>query len=146
MRICGRFVGKEKLFSVRPREGSKVGPPRTYSGEKDGDKSFEMVVLINGHTASGSELVAACLQDYQRATIIGERSFGKASVQDVIPFRDSGGEIKLTIGRYYPASGRNIDKQATNGNPDEEWGVKPDAGFEVKLTSAELNELEVGLH
>jgi hypothetical protein len=48
----------------------------------------------------------------------------------------------MTIARYYPPSDRNIDKLATKGEPDEEWGVKPDRGFEVKLTREELNDLE----
>ena len=63
-------------------------------------------------------------------------------MQDVISFDETGGEIKLTIARYYPPSGRNIDKLATDGKPDEEWGVKPDRGFEVKLSREEQNDLE----
>jgi len=140
--ICELFVGKEKLVTVRPREGSAAGRPRTYRGEKAGDKSFEVVVLINGHSASASEIVAACLQDHERAVILGERSYGKGSVQDVIGFDDTRGEIKLTIARYYPPSERNIDKLATKGDPSEVWGVKPDKGHEVKLTREELNDLE----
>ena len=140
--ICEIFVGKEKLVTVRPREGSAAGRPRTYRGEKAGDKSFELVVMINGHSASASEIVAACLQDHERAVILGERSYGKGSVQDVIGFDDTRGEIKLTIARYYPPSERNIDKLATKGDPSEVWGVKPDKGHEVKLTREELNDLE----
>lgn len=63
----------------------------------------------------------------------------------MIPFRETGGEIKLTIARYYPPSDRNIDKHATKGEPDDVWGVKPDQGFEVKLGREESNELEVHL-
>ncbi|MDB5311463.1 MAG: putative CtpA-like serine protease [Gemmataceae bacterium] len=140
--VCEQFVGKTKLVTVKPRPGSGAGRPRTYTGERAGDKTFEVVVLVNGHSASASEIVAACLQDHERATIIGERSYGKGSVQDVAPFEETGGEIKLTIARYYPPSDRNIDKLATKGEPDEEWGVKPDKGFEVKLTREETNELE----
>ncbi len=141
--ICEQFVGKEKLVTVKPRSGSEAGRPRTYRGEKNGDKSFDLVVLINGHSASASEIVAACVQDHERATIIGERSYGKGSVQDVIPFRDTEGEIKLTIARYYPPSDRNIDKLASEQDKSiSDWGVTPDKGFEVKLTREELNEFE----
>ena len=100
-----------------------------------------MVVLINGNSASASEIVAACLQDHGRATIIGERTYGKGSVQDVVEFRPTGGELKYTIARYYPPSGRNIDKLATEQDPTiKDWGVKPDYGFEVKLGAEELND------
>lgn len=139
--ICEMFVGPEKLVSVRPRPGSGITPD-TYRGRRPADKSFELVVLINGHSASASEIVAACMQDHERATIIGERSYGKGSVQHVVEFRETGGEIKLTIARYYPPSDRNIDRLATKGEPDEEWGVRPDRGFEVKLTREESAEME----
>jgi C-terminal processing protease CtpA/Prc len=99
-----------------------------------------MVVLVNGDSASASEIVAACLQDHGRAVIIGERSYGKGSVQDVVEFSPTGGELKYTIARYYPPSGRNIDKLATEQDPSiKDWGVKPDYGFEVKLSPEELN-------
>ncbi|HXD88327.1 MAG TPA: S41 family peptidase [Urbifossiella sp.] len=141
--ICEMFVGKEKLVTVRPRPGGGAGVPRTYRGEVPGDKSFDLAVLINGHSASASEIVSACLQDHERATIIGVRSYGKGSVQDVIPFDETGGEIKLTIARYYPPSGRNIDKIAAEQDKSiTDWGVHPDKGFEVKLTREEENELE----
>lgn len=142
--ICELFVGTEKIVSVRPRVGSGISPD-VYRGRRAADKSFEVVVLINGMSASASEIVAACLQDHERATIIGERSYGKGSVQNVMDFRQTGGEIKLTIARYYPPSDRNIDKLATKGEPDEEWGVRPDRGFEVKLTREESSELETHL-
>src|SRR6185437_2079450 len=121
------------IVTVRPRPGSGAGRERTYRGERPGDKSFDLVVLINGHSASASEIVSACMQDHERATIIGERSYGKGSVQDVVGFDDTGGEIKLTIARYYPPSDRNIDKLAAEQDPSiKDWGVHPDKGFEVK--------------
>lgn len=141
--ICEQFVGKEKVVTVRPREGSGAGRPRTYRGEKTADKTFEVVVLINGHSASASEIVSACLQDHERATIVGERSYGKGSVQDVVGFDETGGEIKLTIARYYPPSDRNIDKLAAEQDTKiKDWGVHPDKGYEVKLTREELNDFE----
>ncbi|QDU21568.1 S41 family peptidase [Urbifossiella limnaea] len=137
------FVGAEKLVSVKARAGG--GSAEVYRGRRPADKSFEVVVLINGQSASASEIVAACLQDHERATILGERSYGKGSVQNVMDFRQTLGQIKLTIARYYPPSDRNIDKLATKGEPDEEWGVRPDRGFEVKLTREESSELETHL-
>jgi carboxyl-terminal processing protease len=134
--ICDMFVGKQAIVTVKPR----VGSVREYKGRTGGDDSFPMVVLVNGDSASASEIVSACLQDHGRAIIVGERTYGKGSVQDVVEFAPTGGELKYTIARYYPPSGRNIDKLATEQDPSiKDWGVKPDYGFEVKLSPEELN-------
>jgi carboxyl-terminal processing protease len=79
-----------------------------------------MVVLINEHSASASEIVAGSLMDNHRALIIGTRSFGKGSVQEVMPL-DGGGELKLTVAYYYLPSGRLVHKR--KGATD--WGVDP---------------------
>jgi carboxyl-terminal processing protease len=99
-----------------------------------------MAVLINGGSASGSEIVAAALQDHGRAIIVGERSYGKGSVQNVLPF--GGGEIKLTTASFWRPSGKNLNKSSTKGRDEDEWGVVPDKGFEVKLTQRQTEELE----
>jgi C-terminal peptidase prc len=136
--ISELFVGQEKIVTVRPR----VGRVRAYSGERRGETGFPMVVLVNGQSASASEIVAACLQDHGRAVIVGEKSFGKGSVQDVLGFEQTGGEIKLTIARYFPPSDRNIDKLAADQDSSiKEWGVKPSEGFAVELSREERNDL-----
>jgi carboxyl-terminal processing protease len=86
-----------------------------------------MVVLINGGSASASEIVAGALQDHRRAVVMGTQSFGKGSVQTVIPL-DETHAIKMTTARYYTPDGRSI--QAT--------GIKPD----IEVKPAELKELE----
>jgi len=102
-----------------------------------------MAVLVNNFSASAAEIVSACLQDYNRAVVIGERSFGKGSVQTVEEFAATGGQMKMTTARYFPPLGRNIDKLSTEGKgkEEEEWGVKPDKGYEVKLSREERQEL-----
>ncbi len=112
---------------------------RGRSTNKNAD--FPMAVLVNGQSASASEIVSACLQDYSRAVIVGERSYGKGSVQNVKDFYTTSGQIKMTTARYFPPLGKNIDKLSTSGKPEEEWGVMPDKGFEVKLSREELQDL-----
>ncbi|MGB2998329.1 MAG: S41 family peptidase [Phycisphaerae bacterium] len=86
---------------------------------------FPMVVLVNQFSASASEIVAGALQDHSRAIILGERTFGKGSVQNVIPLEGERAALKLTTSKYYTPSGRNIqhDEEMTD---EDEWGVMPD--------------------
>jgi carboxyl-terminal processing protease len=83
--------------------------------------NFPMIVLINEHSASAAEIVSGCLKDNHRALIVGARSYGKGSVQEVIPLDDHGGELKMTVAYYYLPSGRLVHrkKDATD------WGVEP---------------------
>ncbi len=137
VQICELFVGAEDIVSIKGRDGES----QAIRGRAKGDKNFPIAVLINGNSASASEILAGCLQDHGRATIIGERSYGKGSVQQVAEYKFTEGQLKYTEARYYPPSGRNIDKIASEQDASlkqrDEWGVKPDAGFEVKLTREE---------
>jgi C-terminal peptidase prc len=139
--ISDMFIDDGLIVTIRPR----IGRETPYSGEHDGSLlDFPMVCLVNGHSASGSEIVSACLQDHGRAIIFGERSYGKGSVQNIQPFEE--GELKLTTASFWRPSGKNLNKSSTSGKDDAEWGVSPDKGHSVKLAPKERDELEDYLH
>jgi len=138
--ICDLFLDETGVIvSVKYRNRD----PEVWKGRRGGKDNiaFPMAVLINGQSASASEIVSACLQDYNRAVIIGERSYGKGSVQNVKEFNSTGGQIKLTTARYFPPLGRNIDKITSGGKPEDEWGVTPDKSYEIKLPREEAQDL-----
>lgn len=99
-----------------------------------------LCILINRESASASEVVAACLKDRQRATIVGERSYGKGNVQSIVPVIGGRAAIRLTTAYYYPPSGRRIHRRPKDSS-DDEWGVLPDpAGL---VDSNEQDDLAV---
>jgi carboxyl-terminal processing protease len=96
-----------------------------------------MAVLINRFSASAAEIVSAALQDHKRAVVIGERSYGKGSVQKVIKLGDNPPTaLKLTTDTYWRPSGTNIHRHPDMKESDE-WGVKPTPGYEIAMTDAE---------
>ena len=132
--ISDLFIGDGLIVSIRPRQGKE----QRHSGVQEGSLlDFPMVCLVNGGSASGSEIVSACLQDHHRALIIGERSYGKGSVQNIQAFGD--GELKLTIASFWRPNGKNLNKSSTKGKDEDEWGVKPD--LEIKLSRKERDDL-----
>jgi C-terminal peptidase prc len=136
--ISDLFIDDGVIVTIRPR----VGPEDPKYGKHDGSLlDFPMAVLVNSGSASASEIVSACLQDHKRAVVIGERSYGKGSVQNILKFPQTGGRIKLTTATYWRPSGKNINKASTKGTEEEEWGVLPDKGFVVKLTRTERDQL-----
>jgi carboxyl-terminal processing protease len=136
VKISDLFVESGTIVSTEGKNTKK----RTFEATKAGTlPDFPMAVLINRFSASASEILSACLQDHKRAVVIGERSFGKGSVQNVIELESGASALKLTTAGYLRPSGKNIHRFPDSKVTDE-WGVHPDE--EVKFTRKELEDYD----
>ena len=125
--VCDKFLEEGVIVSTRPDRDT--GNPHTVArAKKDADEShLPMVVLVNQYSASASEIVSGALKDQKRATIIGERTFGKGSVQMLFPLTDRSALLKLTTSHYYLPSGKCIHREEYS----TDWGVAPDMTVEM---------------
>ncbi|HWE04735.1 MAG TPA: S41 family peptidase [Tepidisphaeraceae bacterium] len=116
--VVNLFVSNGVIVSVKGRSR-----PQEITRAKPGEAlpDFPMVVLANEHSASASEIVAGSLKDNKRALIVGVRTYGKGSVQELIPLEGKNGELKLTVAYYYLPSGRLVHKKKDS----TDWGVDP---------------------
>jgi carboxyl-terminal processing protease len=129
--VANQFLDKGLIVYTRGRvKEQRVTFRATPSRTKN---SFKLAVLINGGSASASEVLAGCLQDHARALLFGTRSFGKGSVQTIIPLGE-GAALRLTTAYYFTPNGRNINDKGIL--PDVEIAAKaPDNGEESSLRS-----------
>jgi carboxyl-terminal processing protease len=135
--IADLFVENGRIVTVKGRSGETVydaKPEGTFSG-------FPMALLVNRNTASAAEIVAACLQDHQRAIVVGERTFGQGIVRGLFPLKSGIGAMKLPVAAYYRPNGKSMNRYP-GSNDSDDWGVKPDVGYEVALTDEELKDYE----
>ncbi|RMF88258.1 MAG: S41 family peptidase, partial [Planctomycetota bacterium] len=133
--VADLFLESGVIVTTRYRDGTIKQQYAATPGSLCRD--VPMVVLVNGESASASEIVAACLQDHARAVVAGERSFGKGTVQELILLPTGLGEIKLTTASYWRPSGKNIHRHEGD-DESAEWGVLPEPDLERKLDDDEF--------
>jgi len=137
------FLTEGRIVSTRGREKEE----EAYDADGKSAllvpaKDYPMAVLINKYSASASEIVAAALQDHGRAVIVGERSYGKGSVQNIIKMEGGKSALKLTTASYWRPNGKNIHRFFDSKDTDD-WGVRPnDSGY--MFTKESVNALRNG--
>jgi carboxyl-terminal processing protease len=138
--VSDAFLERGEIVSTRGRNAEETQRFNARSG--DITKGKPIIVLINGGSASASEIVAGALQDHKRATIVGTRSFGKGSVQTIIPLGSGNGALRLTTARYFTPAGRSI--QAKGISPDIE--ILQDVPEEMKARTDSRGEAALRGH
>jgi carboxyl-terminal processing protease len=135
--VSDAFLERGEIVSTRGRNAEE-----TNARSGDMTKGKPIIVLVNGGSASASEIVAGALQDHKRATIVGTRSFGKGSVQTIIPLGSGNGALRLTTARYFTPAGRSI--QAKGITPDIE--VQQEVPDEMKARTDSRGEAALRGH
>ncbi len=135
IRISDLFLEEGVIVSTKGRDGARQ---RVVEATKpDTLESFPLVVLVNEASASASEIVSGALKDNGRAIIVGTRTVGKGSVQELMKLDGEAGAVKLTTSYYYLPSGRNINRR----DDSEVWGVDPTDGYYVPMTVKQREEM-----
>ncbi|HQX50793.1 MAG TPA: S41 family peptidase [Planctomycetaceae bacterium] len=131
--IADMFLETGKIVSIKGR----TVPERTWRAKKDDTiPDLPVAILVNRNSASASEVLSSALQDNERAIVVGERTFGKGSVQSVLKLESGRSLLKLTTAAYYRPSGVNIHRSESM-QPEDDWGVQPSEGHEHQMTKEE---------
>jgi carboxyl-terminal processing protease len=126
--VSDKFLQDGLIVSTRAdREGTPNSPTFAAAEKTDDEIALPLVVLVNQYSASASEIVSGALKDQNRAKVVGERTFGKGSVQMLFPLSSRQAYLKLTTSHYYLPSGKCIHREENS----QEWGVDPDLTIEM---------------
>ncbi len=135
--VCDMFVPEGRIVSIKGRNTEE----QAWDAAREKTVcDVPMTVLINHYSASASEIVAACLQDHHRATVVGDRSWGKGSVQNVMEMENGTSALKLTTAGYFRPNGKNIHR-TEDASESDEWGVTPEAANVVPMTANQIYRL-----
>ncbi len=146
--VCNLFVDPARTVQPPGIEAGVIVTTRgrggrirkAYHATSNGTfHGFPVAVLVNGESASAAEIVAACLQDHGIAVVVGQRSFGKGTVQEILDLHPHEGILKVTTASYWRPSGKDINRREDS----QDWGVSPNKGYEVKLDDEEYAKLVV---
>lgn len=135
VKACDLFLNSGHIVSTRDRAGRELQRWEATPGVIAGD--IPIVVLANRYSASASEILAACLQDQNRAKVVGERTFGKGTVQTLFELQGGESVLRITTAGYWRPSGKNIHRPK-DAPESAVWGVHPDEGCAVPQTEAEF--------
>jgi carboxyl-terminal processing protease len=133
--ICDLFLDDGPIVTTKSRN-ERIDDELTAVPGTIVPRNCPIAILINENSASASEILAGCLKDRERAAIVGKRSYGKGSVQNVIPIEGGKAAIRLTTAYYYPPSGKRIHRR--NQTDLQDWGIDPSPGCEVDLLDEQL--------
>ena len=138
--VSDLFLDEGVIVATQGRDAGAAGGDERRATSGEALAGVPLAVLVDGLSASAAEIVAAALQDAGRATVVGGRTFGKGTVQTLLPLSDGRGLLKLTTAEYLRPSRAPIHRRPGAGD-DEAWGVMPDDGFEVTPTAEAAERL-----
>lgn len=140
IQMVDMFLDEGDIVTTRTRNNRIRDVYEASSGGTLVRQNLPVVVMVNRFSASASEIFAAALQDHGRATVVGERSFGKGTVQSIFPLDGDRRAMKITTATYWRPNGSNIHR-FPDSKDDDDWGVSPDEGFNLELDDETLTKV-----
>jgi carboxyl-terminal processing protease len=132
--VCDMFIPEGTIVTIRSRYASRE--EEGTAGNERFPANKPLVVLADRYSASAAEIFAACMQDYGRAIVIGQRTWGKGTVQSVFEMEGGRSALRLTTATYWRPSGTNIHRRP-DAKDEDSWGVLPNEGFEIEYEDEE---------
>lgn len=136
--VCDLFLPEKMTIVTTKVRDQKIDSEMVSMSPERTDPTMPICILVNRNSASASEVVSGCLQDHGRATVIGEQTWGKGTVQNVIPIQRGESALKLTTASYWRPSGRHIDRYDEIAKETKIWGIQPNEGWEIELSEEDI--------